>query len=162
MLSPRMRKLASSLTQESFLAERTCCVSFFVAFDVVCFCSPTPCPVLFTAMVAGFWFSLCASKIQAAQVLLPQKSSTAAPLTQTSWLAVTGRPTPKNAPIASAVTPNLTILVIFIRASCAHCVPTLDDPLLVPGHQIFRHRMDSKRCPYEISHLRIFVLPRPS
>ena len=28
--------------------------------------------------------------------------------------------------------------------SLAHCVPTLVNPLLVPVHQIFRHRMDSR------------------
>jgi hypothetical protein len=59
MLSPRTRKLASALTQKSFFAEWTWCLAFFAASDVVCFCSPTPCPALFTAMVAGFWFSLC-------------------------------------------------------------------------------------------------------
>ena len=36
-----------SITQDPFLAERT---RFFALLDVVCFCSPTPCPALFTAI----------------------------------------------------------------------------------------------------------------
>jgi hypothetical protein len=36
-------------------------------------------------------------------------------------------------------------------------VPTLDDPLLVPVHQMFMHRMGSSGCPYEISDLWISV-----
>src|SRR3979490_2902161 len=51
--------------------------------------------------------------IRAAQVLLPEKVQRLAP-TQTSWSALTGRPTPKNAPIARAATPNLTIVLIFM------------------------------------------------